>query len=179
MSNVTVQWSVEHARLGAQPPFGANLTRLTSAPVISDNIYGEQPRCTPDGQRIAFRRHLPGQPSTLWIADFERNRVGLIEGISDNAPTAKYSSLLHHTRVSSTGTRLCRLDLATLDEEELCDFTDVPPLVATCVSFDGAHCFGMRKQGPHQFDLLRVDVSDGSWESIYADPDICNPHLQT
>lgn len=179
MTKLSVQWSVEGARLGPQPPLRANLTRLTSAPVISDNIYGEQPRCTPDGQRFAFQRHLPGQPSQLWIADLARHRVGLIDDVNASAPTTKYSGLLYHTRQLGQKQRLFRLDLATLEETELCDVSDVPALVAPCVSFDGAACFGMRKLGPHVYELLRVNLSDGSWETIYEDPDICNPHLQT
>ena len=179
MATATVTWSVESARLGPQPPFGANLTRLTSAPVISDNIYGEQPRCTPDASRIAFRRHLPGQASQLWVADFARHRIGLIEDMEGHGSTAKYSGLLYFTRTNGNGTRMLRLDLATLEVADLCDFSGVPSLGSHCVSFDGRWSFGLRNQGPHRYDIIRVDLSDGSWESIYEDPDICNPHLQT
>ena len=181
MSSISVSWSVENARLGPQPPFGARLTRLTSAPVISDNIYGEQPRCTPDSTRIAFHRHLPGTPSELWIADFARNRIGRIGNRYSGGWTAtpKYTGLLYILSDKEGEKRLVCVDLATLEEKPVCAFGDVPPLRSTCVTHDGRYCFGMRSQGPHQYDIIRVDLGDGSWKSIYADPDICNPHLQT
>ena len=178
MKSLSINWSVESARMGPQPPFGAELTRLTSAPVISDNIYGEQPRCTRDGTRIAFRRHLPGVPSELWIADFARNRIGRIgEGYS-GAATPKYTGLLYVQREEEGKKYLVRIDLATLESERVCDLGDVP-VAPRCVSHDGRWGFGMRSQGPHQYDIIRIDLGDGSWESIYTDPDICNPHLQT
>jgi hypothetical protein len=179
MSSVKVAWSVESASLGPQPPFGANLTRLTSAPLISDNIYGEQPRCTPDGTRIAFRRHLPGHPSQLWIADFARRRVGLVEGMDAGVATAKYTGMVYRVVGQGATRRLRRFDLATLDDTDVCDFSALPDLRAPCVSLDGRWYYGMRSQGPHQFDIIRVDLTSGAWTSIYADPDICNPHLQT
>ena len=177
MGSVSVSWSVESARMGPQPPFGARLTRLTSAPMISDNIYGEQPRCTPDGMRMVFRRHLPGLPSELWMADFVRNRIGRLQdqGSGGWIATPKYTGLLYVLRDDD----LVRIGLSTLEEERICGFDDVPPLRSVCVSHDGRWCFGMYSQGPHQYDIIRVDLGDGSWKSIYTDPDICNPHLQT
>ena len=181
MGSVSISWAVESARLGPQPPFGAKLTRLTSAPVISDNIYGEQPRCTPDGMRIGFRRHLPGAPSELWVADFERNRIGRVGDCCWGGwvATPKYTGLLYVLRGDADEQRLVRIDLSTLEEERVCDFAGVPELRSVCVSHDGCWCFGMRSQGPHEYDILRVNLADGAWTSIYADPDICNPHLQT
>ena len=178
MGNVSIDWSVESARLGPQPPFGGQLTRLTSAPVISDNIYGEQPRCTPDSTRIAFHRHLPGMLSELWIADFARNRIGRMGGGYSGAATPKYTGLLYVLRGEKGEEHLVCIDLSTLEEEPVCDFGDVP-VGLSCVSHDGRWGFGSRSQGPHQYDIIRVDLSDGSWKSIYADPDICNTHLQT
>ena len=179
MAVLDVRWMAEQASLGSQRPFGARLTRLTSAPMISDDIYGEQPRTTPDGSRIAFRRQVPGHPSELWIADFGRARIGRVEGVSDNAPTAKYTGRLYCLRSSGQGTELIRLDLRTLEVTSLCDFTDVPSLASPCVSFDERWYFGLRSRGPHQYDIIRVALGSGKWTSIYQDPDICNPHLQT
>jgi hypothetical protein len=87
--------------------------------------------------------------------------------------------MLFYMRAADPRKTLVQLDLATLEETELCPMADVPPLVSPCVSHDRKWCFGMRNQGPHQYDILRIDLADGSWESIYQDPDICNPHLQT
>ena len=34
MGSLSIRWSVENASLGPQPPFGAKLTRLTSAEAV-------------------------------------------------------------------------------------------------------------------------------------------------
>lgn len=179
MALLQAQWLAEFAVLGPQRPFGARLTRLTSAPMISDDIYGEQPRCTPDGSRIAFRRRVPGQPAELWIADFGRARIARVEGVKDSAPTAKYTGRLYCLRSADREKQLLRLDLQTLEEALLCDFTEVPALASPCVSFDERYYFGLWKQGPHQYEIVRVELDTGEWTTIYQDPDICNPHLQT
>ena len=179
MPSLDVKWEAESATLEPQRPFGARLTRLTSAPMISDDIYGEQPRCTPDGRRIAFRRQVPGSPSQLWICDFERGKVARVPGFSDNAPTAKYTGRLYCLREADGTRQLVRLDLASLEETPLCDFGEAPSLASPCVSFDEASYFGLWRKAPHDYEIVRVDLATGAWHTIYGDPDICNPHLQT
>ena len=179
MPSLDVKWEAEFATLEPQRPFGARLTRLTSAPMISDDIYGEQPRCTPDGRRIAFRRQVPGSPSQLWICDFERSKVARVPGCSDNTPTAKYTGRLYCLREVDGTRQLVRLDLASLEETSLCDFGEVPPLASPCVTFDEASYFGLWRKAPHEYEIVRVDLATGAWHTIYGDPDICNPHLQT
>ncbi len=84
---MSLQWLAEAADLPPEPTTGARIVRLTSAPVISHNIYCEVPYSNPSGNRIIFSRRtgMPGTPdekTQLYIADLERLRIAPVPGVS-------------------------------------------------------------------------------------------------
>lgn len=80
---MAIQWIQEACDVQPDPETGARITRLTSAPVISNNIYCEVPYGSPDGKRIIIVRSagLPPNPECgLYVADLERLRLTRVPG---------------------------------------------------------------------------------------------------
>ena len=73
------RWVREQIRRGKDPLCGAEIWQLTSAPVISHDIYGEQLYCSAKGTRIAFVRSattdIRDGKMELFVADLHQKGV--------------------------------------------------------------------------------------------------------
>src|SRR6185503_16728963 len=119
---MAVHWAQESCDRRDDPISGARIIQLTSAAAISNNIYGEQPYCSPDGKRIAIARCqdfcfdecgslLVHELDTLRITMVVKRMVGA-RGIFN----AAWSGLIHYWTPER---RLMRLSLMTLEHEEV------------------------------------------------------------
>jgi len=181
-----VVWGQESCDRYDDPVSGARIIQLTSAAAISNNIYGEQPYCSPDGNRLVIARCqdfcfdeegslLVHELSTLKITMLVKKMVG-VRGVFNNA----WSGLMYYWTPER---KLMRLSLMTLDQEEVYAEEDPEaPLVGSSVSPDQRYIIGMapRLTGPDApiFQIIRLDITTGKREVILEHPEICNPHLQ-
>jgi len=178
---VSVRWLVESVRRGRDPSSGSELVQLTSSPVISDCIYGEQPPCNPDGTRIAFLRYLhSGDPNReLWVCDLETMRVARVGGPVLSVGCQAYSDFVYYETVKRGRRVLVELSLETLEAEEVFDTSGLPRfMVRGTVSPDGRYYVSMARLGPRRYALIRLDLRKGEWRVIHERPDLINPHPQ-
>ncbi|NQU10378.1 hypothetical protein HQ590_06295, partial [bacterium] len=76
-----VQWASESADRRDDPVSGARIIQLTSAAAISNNIYGEQPTASPDGQRIVITRCQDAcwdEEGSLLVHELDRLRITMV-----------------------------------------------------------------------------------------------------
>jgi len=183
-----VVWGQESCDRYDDPVSGARIIQLTSAAAISNNIYGEQPYCSPDGKRLVIARCqdfcfdeegslLVHELPTLKITMVVKKMVG-VRGVFNNA----WSGLVYYW---TPDRRLMRLSMMTLEQEEVYREEDPEaPLVGVgaSVSPDQRYIIGMapRLAGPGApvFQIIRLDITTGTREVILEHPEISNPHLQ-
>ena len=183
---MTIHWAYESCDRRDDPVSGARIIQLTSAAAISNNIYGEQPYCSPDGRRLVIARCtdfcfdeagslLVHELDTLKIAMVARNIVG-VRGVFNSA----WSGLIYYW---TQDRQLTRLSLTTLEQEVVYVEEDpAAPLPGSSVSPDQRYVIGSssRLEGPGAptFQIVRLDLQKGKREVIFEHPEICNPHLQ-
>jgi len=181
-----VQWGQESCDRYDDPVSGARVIQLTSAAMISNNIYGEQPYASPDGKRIMIARCndfvfdeygslLVHELDSLRITMVARKMVG-VRGIFNSA----WSGLIYYW---TEDRRLMRFNMMTLETEEVYQEEDpTAPLIGGTVSPDQRYIVGMktRLEGPGApiFQVIRFDLQKKICEVIFEHPEICNPHLQ-
>ena len=183
---MTIHWAYESCDRRDDPVSGARIIQLTSAAAISNNIYGEQPYCSPDGRRLVIARCtdfcfdeagslLVHELDTLKIAMVARNIVG-VRGVFNSA----WSGLIYYW---TQDRQLTRLSLTTLEQEVVYVEEDpAAPLPGSSVSPDQRYVIGSssRLEGPGAptFQIVRLDLQKGKREVIFEHTEICNPHLQ-
>jgi len=175
-------WDSEACDRRFDPVSGAKIIQLTSSAVISINIYCEQPYCSPNGNRLAILRRAyaaPADPSGLWVADLKKLCVTCIEpdGVV-GVFNAAWSGLIHY---STTDGKLKRLDLMTLDVQEL-ELPFEPSLLGRNASVSPDQRFIICRQilpGKNpSAGIKRVDLLEMKEEIIYDEPEMVNPHMQ-
>lgn len=182
-----VRWNRETIYRGTDPLSGAKVWQLTSAAIITHNIYGEQLYCSADGNRVGLLRnhttdHRDG-PMDLCVADL-RNQSVLTIG-----PAAFFlvagcgeRNLLYYVRRDAGDVpRITRLNLVTLEQTDVFAFGECPPpefrgLLA--VSPDDRHVMILRRLGGRRYGIERIDLVTGTWRQIHEADDIFNAHLQ-
>ena len=181
-----VTWGAEAAERCDDPASGARIIQLTSAAAISNNVYGEQPYCSPDGNRLVIARCqdfcfdeegslLVHDLSTLHTTLVARRMIG-VRGVFN----AAWSGLIHYWTPQR---RLMRLSLATLAVEEVYHEEDpAAPLPSGSVSPDQRYVVGLarRLRGPGSptFQIVRLDLARKQSSVIFEHGEISNPHLQ-
>lgn len=181
-----VAWMYESCDRYDDPVSGARIIQLTSAAAISNNIYGEQPYCSPDGKRLVIARCqdfcfdeegslLVHDLTNLQITMVVRKMVG-VRGVFNNA----WSGLVYYWTPERT---LRRLSLMKLEHEEVYREEDpMAPLVSSSVSPDQRYIIGLapRLTGPNApiFQIIRLDLTTGTRDVIFEHPEISNPHMQ-
>jgi len=181
-----VHWGQESCDRYDDPVSGARVIQLTSAAMISNNIYGEQPYASPDGKRIMITRCndfvfdeygslLVHELDTLKITMVARKMVGA-RGIFNSA----WSGLIYYW---TEDRQLMRFNMMTLETEEVYKEEDpTAPLIGGSVSPDQRYIVGMmpRMEGPDApiFQVIRFDLQKKIREVIFEHPEICNPHIQ-
>ncbi len=172
---MTLDWMSEACDLPAEPATGTFITRLTSAVMSNINIYCEQPYTSPDGRRIAILRspyadpRMP--PSELCVIDLQTLRLALVEREVQSifVATAGYSGLLHYLDGQR---RLVRFNLATLERDILFPWTLPAKMVLDTSTPDGRYLIGALPEPDFHTALVRVDLRDGSIETLYRCPEI-------
>lgn len=181
------RWVREQIRRGKDPLCGAEIWQLTSAPVISHDIYGEQLYCSADGTRIAFLRcattDIRDGKMDLFVADLHQKGVRRMGAaafflVGGNGR----SDTLHYVRREPRGElSIVKLNFTTLEQTEVFRFGKCPPpqfrgLLA--VSPDGRYCMILRRLGGRRYGVERIDLRNGTWGLIHEKDDIFNGHLQ-
>ena len=174
-----MRWYDESIPVEGEP---VQVWQLTSAPVISHDIYCEEVYASSDGGRITFvRSYYPSdRPSEVWVCDLSSMRVARIgEVASEFLATNPLIDAVYYVRPDERGHRLIRLDLKTLEQEEVFAFVDCPPPRVGTVPPDERYFVGgpLRVRG-NVYALYKVDLERGTWEVFHEHEDIFNPHVQ-
>jgi hypothetical protein len=179
-----VHWISEGICRGTDELAGATIWQLTSLPVISHDIYGEQIYSSTDGSRVAFLRAPYGKVLELWICDLPTKQVALIGetvGVNGIASSPFLDSLYYVRPVgndSASNYCLTRLNLKTLEQEDVFTFTDCPLPISGTISPDERFFVGGLKLRGNLYGLYRIDLERGTREVFHEKEDIFNPHLQ-
>ncbi|MCC6422252.1 MAG: hypothetical protein IT447_02145 [Phycisphaerales bacterium] len=183
MNPTNTQWRPEAIKRGRDNHIGAQLTQITSAPVISHTIYCEERYCSTDGNHVAFLRGTQDRINEeLWVADVRTGQTARLSGAIHGHPASNlYSDNLYYIHPRPDGGRvLMRVNLRTLETDEVFDLSKCPKWrwsVAT-VSPDDRWFVSNYRVRDEVYGLYRVDMQKGIWEAFHEHQDICNPHLQ-
>src|SRR5688500_10279050 len=115
---LNLNWVPETIARGTDSNVGAGLYQITSAALISHNIYCEERYTSADGRYIAFLRSASGQSGeALWLHQTRTANVALISEAVVGYPTSTlYSDELYYVRPGANGSRtLVRVDLKSLE----------------------------------------------------------------
>lgn len=180
-----VNWARESCDRRDDPVSGARIIQLTSAAAISNNIYGEQPYCSPDGERLIISRcqdfcfdqegsllihSLPNLRTTMIV-----HKVKGVRGVFNNA----WSGICYYWSAERV---LMRINMMTLEHQEIYREEDPEaPLPDSSVSPDQRYIIGVtpRLTGPNApvFQIIRFDMQTGTRMVIFEHPELCK-HLQ-
>jgi Tol biopolymer transport system component len=168
---------------GTDNNFGAALTQITSAALISHNIYCEERYTSADGSYIAFLRSALGQEGEeLWLHEAcTANVARLSEKIYGYPSSNIYSDSLFYVRLGDQSNRvLVRVDLSTLEQEEVFDLSKCPRTryPSATVSRDDRYYVSNFLIRDNLWGLFRADLERGTWEVFHEQEEICNPHVQ-
>ena len=178
------RWQAEAIARGADPNVGVRLTQVTSAALITHDIYCEERYTSADGHFIAVLRSAVGtEPDEqLWVADLQTGQVAPTGCTVNGYPASNLFSdrLFFEARSAASERVLMRLDLGTWDLDEVCDLSACPrPRYTICtVSPDERTYVGNFRVGGDVWGLYRVDLQTGAWEVLHEHEHICNPHPQ-
>lgn len=176
-------WSSEVIPRGSDPHIGAKLTQLTSAAMISHNIYCEERYMSADGARLAFLRSPTGAPpEQLWVSDLHTGEVARVSDSILGYPTSSlYSDNLYFIRATENSDRvLMCLNLRTMELHEAFDLSKCPRWrwSVPTISPDDRYFVGNFRVRDEIFGLYRVELTRGTWEVFHEHQDISNPHVQ-
>jgi hypothetical protein len=178
-----VRWMPEAIDRGTDPNVRARMIQLTSAALISHNIYCEERYTSTDGSRIAIlRSHTGSESEQLWLVDMPSRSVALVCDSIAGYPTSNLyrDTLFFARKTSGSGRILTRLDLKTLEQDDVFDMSKCPEqrwLVCT-ISPDERYFVANTRVKGDVWGLYRVDLKDGTWDLFHQHPHICNPHPQ-
>ncbi|MCC7193583.1 MAG: hypothetical protein IT444_12475 [Phycisphaeraceae bacterium] len=183
-----INWLPEAIDLKPDPVSGAAITQLTSAPVVNNNIYCEQPYTSPDSKRIAVIRALDfslDETYTLLVVDLDRIKFTMVErAIPRSLGNAAWSGYLYYW---TTDAKLTRISLMTLEKEVVyVDDGKTAPLLPPhrgvySVSPDQRYVIYMaitKDGGKPTCSIVRIDLQQKNWKIIFQHEEIVNPHLQ-
>jgi hypothetical protein len=198
----SVQWAQESCDLRDDPVSGARIIQLTSAVAISNNIYGEQPYCSPDGKRIVFARCQDfcwDETGSLLVHELDTLRITRIPCTVQRARGVFNSAWSGLVYFWTPDRKLMQLSLMTLEQKEVYaeEAGDVlalgnpvdylqrfgnAPVPSASVSPDQRYLISVvpRLKGPGApvFQIVRLDLKKNIREVIFEHPEISNPHLQ-
>lgn len=187
---MATQWGAEACHRRKDPSSGAWIIQLTGAAAISNNIYCEQPYCSPDGHRLIVARCQDFTWDThgsLLVHDLRTLHTAMVVpraiGVRNVFTSAWSGQMCYWT----PDRKLMRLSLMTLESEEVYREEDPDAQLGggggACsmspdlryVIFQGRRMTG--KDSP-TFQIVRIDLKHAKREVIYEDPQISNAHLQ-
>ena len=176
-------WTREAVERGTDRIAGGKLRQLTSAALVSHNIYCEERYASTDGRFLAFYRSPNGlSPYELWVCDLEISAAAFVSAGVDGLPTSTIFSdrLYFPVRRGESGRALMRLDFKTFELDQVVDLSGCPrPRSSVCaVSPDDKYYVGNCRLSRDTWGLYRVDLESGRWEIFHEHREICNPHHQ-
>lgn len=175
-------WVEECIYRGTDAISRASIWQLTSAPIISDNIYGEQIYASTDGTRIAFLRSPSpyDKPMELWVCDLTTKQIAKVSETIWCFASSPFLDSLYFIRPVGNEQCLTRLNLKTLEQDDLFTFTDptLPAYLSATVSPDERYFVSHLRLRDNLYGLFRIDLHRGTLEIFHEHEDIFNPHLQ-
>ena len=181
MPRLNLDWTDESIDRGPDPLMLAPVRQLTHSSLLSWGIYCEQIYASADGRRIAFLRRDPATPRDLeiWIADLETYRIARVGPASHSlAGSTPLMDQVYYVRPHGGGHVLVRLDLGTLEADDVFPFGDCPLPGAPAVSSDERWFASQHLLHDNVYGLYRVDLRTSRWEYFHEERDLCNTHLQ-
>ncbi len=179
--SMKIRWFTESIVRESYPLSGSKIIQLTSSPIISDNIYGEQPCCSSDGNRIAFLRYLHSADfnKELWVCDLEKLKITFIDKPILSIGCSAYKGFVYYETLRNRRRVLVKLSLDTFETEEVFDLSGLPKFMTLgTVSPDQRYYVNLVRLGIKRYGLIRLDLKKGSWKIIHEKSDIINPHPQ-
>ncbi|MHB0939587.1 MAG: hypothetical protein ACYC6A_24590 [Armatimonadota bacterium] len=179
-----LHWYPEVVQRGADPNVGAQLHQLTSAALISHDIYCEERYTSADGSMVAFLRNalgrMPGEE--LWVCNLRTGEVAAVNASLTGYPTSNlFNDALYFTGVGTASDQvLMRLDLKTLELDEVFDMQKCPDTryPVGSISPDERYYIRNYRVSEQVWGLFHVDLQRGTWETFHEHEDTCNPHPQ-
>lgn len=177
-----VRWVNESIHRGIDPISRASIWQLTSAPVVSHDIYCEQIYASTDGSRIAILRSFypRNEASELWVCDLITKEVARVSEAVGGFASSPFLDSIYFVRPVGNECCLTRLDLKTLEQDDVFTFTDCPSstYLLGAVSPDERYFVSCLRLRGNLYGLYRVDMKLGTWEVFHEHEDIFNPHMQ-
>lgn len=179
-----LRWRPEFIRHGSDVNVGAAMWQLTSAALVSHNIYCEARYTSVDGSMVAFMRSAHGGyfKQDLWICDMRTKRIAFVcDNVLGHPATPRYADSLYFIRKSEDGTRaLTRANLKSLELDEIMDLKDCPDWRSPVgsVSPDERYYVSNMRVRDNIFALYRIDLRSGKWAVLHEHAEISNPHHQ-
>ena len=171
----------EGCDLGRDPSSRQAIVRLTSAAIMSNLIYCEQPYGSPDGKRIAMIRtsDLFNQSYKLIIGDLDTFKLTLIEpSVTANIGHTAWGEWLYYVTHERA---LRRVSMTTLEKQPVLAEGKWPEgFWIASITPDGktalCHTCLIDRYNPPA--LTTVDLKTGKHRVIFQDPININPHAQ-
>lgn len=176
---MSIRWASEACDRRDDPKSGARIVQLTSSAGVSNNIYGEQPYTSPDGNRVAIIRRADfsfSAGSMLLVADLTTLKLGLIEaeGVTGVSNAAWSGWIYYGTLRGDT----MRVNLETLEKEVVNLGVLQGGESGSSISPDQRYMIRSRVLAGPTIGLERIDMVERKAEIIFEHPEIINPHLQ-
>ncbi len=176
-----IKWIPEAIQLKEDEETGAVIEQLTSEPVTSNNIYCEQRFASQDGSRIAITRKPFGRNTEIWICDFSSLRL-CKAAIGNPIAANPFKNSIYYINKVKDKNALMRLDLLTLKTEEVFIFEKIPLSMGIqkgAITYDEkSFVYGPFPVHKNIFALYRLNLPNGTEETICEIEDMFNPHLQ-
>lgn len=187
---MAIRWAPEACHRRKDRNSGAWIIQLTGAAAISNNIYCEQPYCSPDGHRVIIARCQDFSWDThgsLLVHDLRTLHTAMVVpravGVR-NVFTSAWGGLMYFWTPER---KLMRLSLMTLEVTQVYEEKDPNAILGG----DGGACSAspdqryvifqsrrMTGENAPTYQIVRIDLQTSKREVIYEDPEISNAHLQ-
>ncbi len=167
-------------------PTGAEIWQVTTEEFSQSNIYCEVPYCSSDSRYFVYQRSNPklsGNQTELMVVElgtWKQHRLDTAQGLTGSA--ISHDGLFYYLKASDHDqVDLLRADLATGKIERVYRLQDGVSIRSLgTVSSDRRYYAGGTKvgRGWTMFDVLLVDLEQGTQTILDRDPFILNPHPQ-
>ncbi|MFH1924323.1 MAG: hypothetical protein ABIP48_31105 [Planctomycetota bacterium] len=167
-------------------PTGAEIWQVTTEELSHSNIYCEVPYCSRDSRYFVYERTNPkltknrAEFMVVELGTWKQHRLDTSTGLRGSA--ISHDGLFYYLKEADDGELdLMRADLADGLTEKVYRFQDdVRVRSLGTVSTDRRYYAGGTKTDPGwaMFDVLLVDLEEGTQKILDRDPFILNPHPQ-
>ncbi len=180
------QASAEGAVRVERQPTGAEIWQVTTEEFSHSNIYCEVPYCSRDSRYFVYQRRNPKLSANrtelmaVELGTWKQHRIDTCTGIGGSA--ISHDGLFYYLKQTDDGNLdLYRADLADGSIERVYRMADgVRVRSLGTVTTDRRYYAGGTKTDPgwSMFDVLLVDLREGTQKILDRDPFILNPHPQ-